>query len=145
VTVRPSALDPDIARRLTRNSDGLFPAVAQQYDSGEVLMLAWMDDEALHRTLTTGRATYWSRSRGEYWVKGDTSGHQQWVRSVALDCDGDTVLVRVDQVGPACHTGSRSCFDDRALAAVTFGVRDAGVPGADVAGVAAADNAGGTR
>ncbi len=74
-------------------------------------MLGWMDDEALHRTLTTGRCTYWSRSRQEYWVKGDTSGHQQWVKSVALDCDGDTVLVKVDQVGAACHTGDRTCFD----------------------------------
>lgn len=78
-------------------------------------MLGWMDDEALHRTLTTGRATYWSRSRSEYWVKGDTSGHVQWVRSVALDCDGDTVLVRVDQVGAACHTGERTCFVGREL------------------------------
>jgi phosphoribosyl-AMP cyclohydrolase len=78
-----------------------------------------MDDEALHRTLTTGRCTYWSRSRQEYWVKGDTSGHQQWVKSVALDCDGDTLLVRVDQVGAACHTGDRTCFDAGRLEAVT--------------------------
>jgi phosphoribosyl-AMP cyclohydrolase len=118
VTVRPSSLDPAVARQLKRDHAGLFPAVAQQFDTGEVLMVGWMDDEALHRTLTTGRATYWSRSRGEYWVKGGTSGHRQWVRSVALDCDGDTVLVRVDQVGPACHTGARTCFDDRPLAAV---------------------------
>ena len=74
-------------------------------------MVAWMDDEALHRTLTTGRATYWSRRRQDYWVKGDTSGHRQWVRGVALDCDGDAVLVRVEQEGAACHTGDRSCFD----------------------------------
>ena len=73
-------------------------------------MLAWMDDEALHRTLTTGRATYWSRSRGEYWVKGETSGNRQWVREVRLDCDGDALLVLVDQEGAACHTGDRSCF-----------------------------------
>jgi phosphoribosyl-AMP cyclohydrolase len=99
---RPSALDPEIARRLKRDDAGLFPAVAQQHDTGEVLMVGWMDDEALHRTLSTGRCTYWSRSRQEYWVKGDTSGHQQWVKSVSLDCDGDTVLVRVDQVGAAC-------------------------------------------
>jgi phosphoribosyl-AMP cyclohydrolase len=116
--VRPSGLDPGIARRLKRDRDGLFPAVAQQHDTGEVLMVGWMDDEALHRTLTTGRVTYWSRSRGEYWVKGDTSGHQQWVKSVALDCDGDTVLVRVDQIGGACHTGDRTCFDADALPAV---------------------------
>ncbi|OEV31816.1 phosphoribosyl-AMP cyclohydrolase [Streptomyces nanshensis] len=105
------SLDPEIAARLRRNADGLFPAVAQQHDTGEVLMLGWMDDEALHRTLTTGRATYFSRSRKDYWVKGDTSGHVQHVRSVALDCDGDTVLVKVDQVGAACHTGDRTCFD----------------------------------
>jgi phosphoribosyl-AMP cyclohydrolase len=108
---RPSRLDPDIARRLKRDAAGLVVAVAQQHDTGEVLMVGWMDDEALHRTLTTGRCTYWSRSRQEYWVKGDTSGHQQWVKSVALDCDGDTVLVKVDQVGAACHTNERSCFD----------------------------------
>jgi phosphoribosyl-AMP cyclohydrolase len=77
--------------------------------------VGWMDDEALHRTLTTGRATYWSRSRREYWVKGATSGHVQHVRSVSLDCDGDALLVTVDQVGPACHTGTRSCFDGRPL------------------------------
>lgn len=106
-----SGLDPAIAARLKRTPDGLVCAVAQQHDTGEVLMAAWMDDEALHRTLTTGRATYWSRSRGEYWVKGDTSGHLQQVREVRLDCDGDTLLVLVDQVGAACHTGTRTCFD----------------------------------
>ncbi|MGW4323975.1 MULTISPECIES: phosphoribosyl-AMP cyclohydrolase [unclassified Streptomyces] len=110
-TPRPSSLDPEIAARLKRSADGLLPAIAQQFDTGEVLMLGWMDDEALHRTLTTGRCTYWSRSRGEYWVKGDTSGHVQHVRSVALDCDADTLLVKVDQVGAACHTGDRTCFD----------------------------------
>jgi phosphoribosyl-AMP cyclohydrolase len=104
-------LDPRIAARLKRDQAGLFPAIAQQYDSGEVLMLGWMDDEALHRTLTTGRCTYWSRSRQEYWVKGDTSGNVQIVKSVALDCDGDTVLVKVDQQGVACHAGDRTCFD----------------------------------
>lgn len=106
-----SALAPDIAARLTRTADGLLPAVVQQHDTGEVLMLAWMDDEALHRTLTTRSATYWSRSRGEYWIKGATSGNVQRVRSVALDCDGDTLLVQVDQTGNACHTGDRTCFD----------------------------------
>lgn len=104
-------LDPDIAALLTRSAEGLVPAVVQQHDTREVLMLGWMDDEALHRTLTTGRATYWSRSRREYWVKGDTSGHVQHVRGVRLDCDGDTLLVSVDQVGVACHTGDRTCFD----------------------------------
>jgi phosphoribosyl-AMP cyclohydrolase len=109
--VRPSQLDPKIAARLKRDGSGLMAAIAQQYDTGEVLMLGWMDDEALHRTLTTGRCTYWSRSRQEYWVKGETSGHLQFVKSVALDCDADAILVRVDQVGAACHTGDRTCFD----------------------------------
>jgi phosphoribosyl-AMP cyclohydrolase len=114
-TSGPVPLDPAIAARLTRNDQGLVPAVVQQYDTGDVLMLAWMDDEALRRTLATGRATYWSRSRAEYWVKGETSGHVQHVKSVALDCDGDTLLMKVDQTGPACHTGTRSCFDGREL------------------------------
>ena len=104
-------LDPAIAARLKRDPAGLVAAVVQQYDTGEVLMVGWMDDEALHRTLTTGRATYWSRSRQQYWVKGETSGHTQHVKSVALDCDADAVLVKVDQVGAACHTGDRTCFD----------------------------------
>ena len=116
--VRPSSLDPEIAARLKRDDHGLIAAVDKQWDTGEVLMVGWMDDEALHRTLTTGRCTYWSRSRQEYWVKGDTSGHQQWVKSVALDCDADTVLVSVDQVGAACHTGDRRCFDADVLDAV---------------------------
>ena len=123
---RPSALDPAVAARLKRDRDGLVVAVAQQHDTGEVLMVGWMDDEALHRTLTTGRCTYWSRSRQEYWVKGDTSGHQQWVKSVALDCDGDTLLVRVDQVGAACHTGDRTCFDAGGLEVVPGQRPDAG-------------------
>jgi phosphoribosyl-AMP cyclohydrolase len=110
-------LDPLIVARLKRDAAGLFPAIAQQYDTGEVLMLAWMNDEALRRTLTTGRCTYWSRSRREYWVKGETSGNVQRVMSVALDCDGDTVLVKVDQAGGACHTGDRSCFDADVLLA----------------------------
>jgi phosphoribosyl-AMP cyclohydrolase len=112
MAVRDSSdLDRAVAERLKRDAAGLVAAVVQQYDTGEVLMVGWMDDEALHRTLTTGRATYWSRSRQEYWVKGETSGHAQHVKSVALDCDGDAVLVKVDQVGAACHTGDRSCFD----------------------------------
>ena len=93
------------------SADGLLPAVIQQWDTHEVLMLGWMDREALRRTLTEGRVTFWSRSRQEYWRKGDTSGHRQWVRAAALDCDGDTLLVQVDQEGPACHTGARACFD----------------------------------
>ncbi len=106
-----SNLDPAVAARLKRDAAGLVVAVVQQYDSGEVLMIGWMDDEALHKTLTTGRATYWSRSRQEEWIKGETSGHIQLVKSVALDCDGDSLLVKVDQVGAACHTGDRTCFD----------------------------------
>lgn len=104
--------------RLVFDTDGLLPAIIQDDASGEVLMLAWMDREALRRTLTEGRVTFWSRSRQEYWRKGDTSGHRQYVRSVAADCDGDTVLVRVVQLGAACHTGTRSCFTDREIAAV---------------------------
>jgi phosphoribosyl-AMP cyclohydrolase len=106
----PAALDPRVAALLRRDPAGLVAAVVQQHDTGEVLMLGWMDDEALRRTLTSGRATYWSRSRQEYWVKGETSGHRQWVREVRLDCDGDALLLLVDQEGPACHTGERSCF-----------------------------------
>ncbi len=104
-------LEEAVAARLRRNADGLVCAVAQQRGTGEVLMVAWMDDEALARTLATRRATYFSRSRGEYWVKGETSGHTQHVHEVRLDCDGDTVLLVVDQVGAACHTGDRTCFD----------------------------------
>jgi phosphoribosyl-AMP cyclohydrolase len=103
-------LDPNVAARLRRDPSGLVPAIVQEHGTGEVLMLAWMDDEALHRTLTTGRATYWSRSRREHWVKGETSGNHQFVRSVKLDCDGDTLLVTVEQVGAACHTGEHTCF-----------------------------------
>ncbi len=105
-----SPLPADLASQLKRDDHGLVAAIVQQHDTGEVLMLGWMDDEALHRTLTTGRVTFWSRSRSEYWRKGDTSGHVQFVKSVAIDCDGDALLVRVEQVGAACHTGERSCF-----------------------------------
>jgi phosphoribosyl-AMP cyclohydrolase len=108
-------LDPAIAARLKRNADGLFTAVVQERGTGEVLMVAWMNDEALARTLETREATYFSRSRGEQWVKGATSGHTQYVHSVRLDCDGDTVLLVVDQVDGACHTGDHSCFDADAL------------------------------
>jgi phosphoribosyl-AMP cyclohydrolase len=107
-----NSLDPAIAARLKRTADGLVAAIVQEHGTGDVLMLAWMDDEALRRTLATGRATYWSRSRGEYWVKGATSGHFQHVRNVSLDCDGDALLVTVDQIGAACHTGTHTCFTD---------------------------------
>jgi phosphoribosyl-AMP cyclohydrolase len=110
--VSPTASTPD---DLSFGPDGLLPAIAQQWDTGEVLMLAWMDAEALGRTLRTGRATYWSRSRGQYWVKGETSGNAQRVKDVRVDCDGDALLLMVDQTGPACHTGLRSCFDTGAL------------------------------
>jgi phosphoribosyl-AMP cyclohydrolase len=110
-------LDPEIAGRLKRDADGLFAAVAQDRGTGRVLMVAWMDDEALARTLESRRATYFSRSRGQYWVKGETSGHTQYVHSVRLDCDGDTVLLEVDQVGAACHTGEHTCFDADVLLA----------------------------
>jgi phosphoribosyl-AMP cyclohydrolase len=113
-----STLDPSIAALLKRDQAGLITAVIQEDSTGEVLMVGWMDDVALHKTLTTGRSTFFSRSRGEYWVKGETSGHRQWVREVRLDCDGDTVLVKVHQEGPACHTGDRTCFDGRLLPAL---------------------------
>lgn len=95
------------------NADGLVPAVIQQHDSGEVLMLGYMNAEAVRRTLAEGRVTFWSRSRQEFWRKGDTSGNVQHLISVNVDCDGDTLLVRVDQTGVACHTGSSTCFDER--------------------------------
>ncbi|WP_445342602.1 phosphoribosyl-AMP cyclohydrolase [Bifidobacterium sp. ESL0827] len=104
-------LDPNIASRLKKNDQGLVAAVVQQYDSRQVLMVGYMDEEALRRTLTTGRVTFWSRSRREYWRKGDTSGHVQYVKGVSIDCDGDALLIEVDQVGAACHTGTRSCFE----------------------------------
>ena len=106
-----SALDPVIASRLKRDANGLITAVAQEHGTGKVLMVAWMDDDALAHTLKTREATYYSRTRQQQWVKGATSGHTQRVRSVRLDCDGDTVLLEVDQVGGACHTGEHSCFD----------------------------------
>ncbi len=109
-------LDAGIASRLKRDANGLFTAVAQERGTGEVLMVAWMDDVALARTLETRRATYYSRSRGEHWVKGETSGHTQHVHSVRLDCDGDTVLLEVDQVGGACHTGDHTLLRRRLLA-----------------------------
>ncbi len=113
-----AALDPSIAGLLKRDEHGLVAAVVQQHDTRDVLMVGWMDDEALRRTLAEGRVTFWSRSRREYWRKGDTSGHVQWVKGVRLDCDGDALLVTVDQVGAACHTGDRTCFDARVLPAV---------------------------
>ncbi|MBF6078351.1 phosphoribosyl-AMP cyclohydrolase [Nocardia beijingensis] len=111
------SLDPTIASRLKRNDAGLVSAVAQERATGDVLMVAWMDDEALARTLETRKATYYSRSRQQYWVKGETSGHTQYVHEVRLDCDGDTILLIVDQEGAACHTGTHTCFDSDVLLA----------------------------
>ncbi len=115
-------MDDTVEGRIARvvfNDQGLAPAIIQQHDTGEVLMLGWMDHEALRRTLTTGRVTFWSRSRQEHWRKGDTSGNIQLVRGARLDCDGDALLIQVEQIGPACHTGTRSCFDADDLEPVT--------------------------
>lgn len=95
---------------LTYDANGLIPAIAQDHRSGEVLMLAWMNAGAVERTLASGRVTYWSRSRAAFWVKGETSGHVQHLVEMRLDCDRDTLLVLVDQTGPACHTLRRTCF-----------------------------------
>ena len=103
----PSNLDA-----IAYDDRGLVPVVVQEATTHRVLMLAWMDAEAVRRTRETGRATYWSRSRRAYWVKGETSGHRQQVRELRVDCDGDTLLLVVDQTGPACHTGTETCFDD---------------------------------
>lgn len=111
-----TVLDSAIAARLKRDPSGLFAAIIQDHDTGDVLMLGWMNDEALRRTLAEGRVTFWSRSRQEYWRKGDTSGHTQQLRSLALDCDGDALLLTVDQVGAACHNGTRTCFTDVVVA-----------------------------
>ena len=100
----------ELFARLVRNDRGLVAAVVQDHETRQVLMLGWMDDEAIRRTVDEGRVTYWSRSRQEYWRKGDTSGHTQHLRSLSVDCDGDALLLTVDQVGAACHTGSRTCF-----------------------------------
>ncbi|WP_345764651.1 phosphoribosyl-AMP cyclohydrolase [Diaminobutyricibacter sp. McL0608] len=112
------SVDRAIIERVAFNREGLVPAIIQQWDTGEVLMMGWMDEEAFRRTLTEGRVTFWSRSRGEYWRKGDTSGNVQYVKGAALDCDGDTLLVKVEQIGVACHTGTRTCFDADQLAPV---------------------------
>ncbi|MGJ4099279.1 phosphoribosyl-AMP cyclohydrolase [Corynebacterium macclintockiae] len=109
-------LDPAIAERVRFNADGLVPAIVQDVDNGDVLMMAWMNDHALAHTLATKKGTYWSRSRQSYWIKGETSGHTQRVEEVRLDCDGDTVLLKIEQTGAACHTGDRTCFDADRLA-----------------------------
>jgi phosphoribosyl-AMP cyclohydrolase len=104
-------LDPQSLLAAVRfGADGLVPAVAQRADGGEVLMLAYMTREALEKTLATGRVCYWSRSRRRLWWKGESSGHEQQLVEIALDCDGDALLLKVKQTGPACHTGATSCF-----------------------------------
>ena len=102
-----AAFDPST---LKLSPDGLIPAIAQQHDTGEVLMLAWMNPASIARTLEEGRVVYWSRSRGAFWRKGDSSGHVQRLVEMRIDCDRDCLLLLVDQTGPACHTGRRSCF-----------------------------------
>jgi phosphoribosyl-AMP cyclohydrolase len=109
----PTKAVDDVVDGLKFDAAGLLPAVVQDDADGTVLMVAWMDAEAVRRTLTTGRTWFWSRSRRRYWQKGETSGHVQHVRAVTADCDDDCLLVRVEQVGPACHTGTRSCFTHR--------------------------------
>lgn len=108
-------LPDDITGRLKLNDDGLVSAVVQQFDTRDVLMVGWMDPEALRRTMAGGRVVFWSRSRQEYWRKGDTSGHVQHLKGISIDCDGDALLVEVDQVGAACHTGTRTCFTGRQI------------------------------
>ncbi|MFQ5619236.1 MAG: phosphoribosyl-AMP cyclohydrolase [Rhodospirillales bacterium] len=105
-----AAAVPAVVEAITFNADGLVAAIAQQYDTGEVLMMAWMNRDAVAETLSTGRVCYWSRSRGKLWRKGETSGQVQVLKDFRWDCDADTVLVQVDQEGVACHTGRRSCF-----------------------------------
>ena len=125
---RPSQLDQKIAARLKRDENGLVPAVAQQYDTGEVLMVGWMDDEALHRTLTTGRCTYWSRSRQEYWVKGETSGHQQWSSRSRLTATATPSWCESTRWGPPA-TPATATASKRTCSTPWWGcVRDAGRP-----------------
>lgn len=117
----------EIVDGITFDGAGLVPAIIQEESTGTVLMLGYMDGEAVRRTLTEGRVTFWSRSRQEYWRKGDTSGNRQYVRAAALDCDADALLVKVDQVGPACHTGAHACFDVQPLTPVVGSAANGGL------------------
>ncbi len=103
-------MTPSILDQLKFNSDGLIPAIIQDHTNGRVLMMAWMNRASLEKTIQSGRTVFWSRSRGKFWIKGETSGHTQAVKDIAFDCDGDTLLIQVEQVGAACHKGYRSCF-----------------------------------
>ncbi len=105
-----TTLPPELESDLLYNADGLIPAIAQQHDTGEVLMMAWMNRASIAETLATGQVCYWSRSRQSFWRKGESSGHVQRLHELRYDCDGDTILLLVDQKGPACHTNRRSCF-----------------------------------
>ena len=110
IQINPDLPWSEVLDTLSFNKEGLIPAIAQQYDSGEVLMLAWMNRTALQETVNTGQVCYWSRSRNRLWRKGESSGQIQKLRELRIDCDADTLLLLVDQTGPACHTGRRSCF-----------------------------------
>lgn len=107
---RTLKLSDDLMKELKFNEQGLIPAVAQHFRTGEILMLAYMNRESLEKTIDTGNATYWSRSRKKLWMKGETSGHVQKVKQILIDCDGDSIVLLIDQTGPACHTGEASCF-----------------------------------
>jgi phosphoribosyl-AMP cyclohydrolase len=131
-------VEPVVARARF-DASGLLPAIIQDAVSRDVLMMGWMDEEALRRTLIEGRVTFWSRSRQEYWRKGDTSGHAQFVRAAALDCDDDALLVTVEQIGAACHTGAHSCFDVDPLRPATASSTDAGTDRARSDGAGEAD------
>jgi len=137
-TLTRETVEPVVARARF-DASGLLPAIIQDAVSRDVLMMGWMDEEALRRTLTEGRVTFWSRSRQEYWRKGDTSGHAQFVRAAALDCDDDALLVTVEQIGAACHTGAHSCFDVDPLSPATASSTDAGSDGADSDSAAESD------
>jgi phosphoribosyl-AMP cyclohydrolase len=100
----------EILTKLKYNADGLIPAIVQQHDTGRVLMMAWMNEASLRSTIETGKTHFWSRSRQKYWMKGESSGHTQAVKQISFDCDGDTLLIQVEQTGAACHEGYQSCF-----------------------------------